>query len=275
MNPLAAQSAYQFQICPVFLTGGIAALSGGTIPILSLLNPGAFPSGVTGLADPDFGFGDSLANWTSNPGASIQKYELGRYPFANQVTAANAIITEPLNVSLTMIVVFGQGAASVPNRQAVITSLKQTLDSHSLAGGTYTLMTISYTYENAILRDLVDASDSSVSIPQWRWQWDFEIPLVSQQDATNVSQRYNNLMGQLSNGQVVQPNGAGNINWSQQSATTANPGSTAAPTVVPATQGGVTLGGSPSLGGPSGSFGNMILSVPPSANTATPSTSLP
>lgn len=248
MNPASAQIQYQYQTCPIFLTGGIAGgIDGGTLPIISLLNPGAFPSGITGLAGPNFDLGDSFANFHANPGSSLQKYELGRYPFANQVTAANAIITEPLNISLTMIVVFQPGNSNVANRQSIMTSLKQTLDAHALAGGTYTVLTISYPYVNAILRDLVDASDATMEIPQWRYQWDFEIPLISIADAQNIAQNYNNLMGRVASGQVVQPGADGSITWSGTQPTIGNPGSTAAPSVIPATQAAPTLGGTPNV----------------------------
>ena len=248
MNPVSAEYQYQYQVCPIFLSGGIAgSLGGGVVPIISLLNSGAFPSGLTGTAGPDFDLGDSLANFHPDPGSTLQNYEIGHYPFANQVTAGNAIITEPLNVSITMIVVFREGAASVPNRQAVMTSLKQTLDAHALAGGTYIVNTVSYPYENALLRTLRDSSDGSLEIPQWRWVWDFEIPLITLQDAANVAQRYNNLMTQMANGQVVQPDANGSINWSGISPTVGNPGSTAAPYLIPSSGSSPLLGSTPAV----------------------------
>lgn len=247
-NPNAAQAQYAYQVCPIFLTGGIAgSLAGGTIPIISLLNPGAFPSGILSGAGPDFDLGDSFANFHPDPGSSLQNYELGRYPFANQITAANAIITEPLNVSITMIVAFKPGNANVANRQQVMTALKQTLDQHALAGGTYVVNTVSYPYQNAILRDLRDSSSGEVVFPQWRWVWNFEIPLISLQDANNVIQNYNALMGRMSNGQLVTPDANGNINWSGVGNTTGNSGLGVAPDLIPASTGSTSLGSLPAV----------------------------
>lgn len=246
MNSVAAVAQYQFQTCPIILTGGIATgISGGWLPIISLLSPGAFPGGPTSPAFPDFGLDDAIANFMPVPNGSLQRYDLGRYPFANQITAANAIITEPLNISLVMIMAFAPGAASVPNRQAIMTSLKQTLSQHALAGGTYAVNTISYPYQNAILRDLRDSSGSEITISQWRWTWDFEIPLISLQDAANYTQSPNNLMSRLSNGQMVQPGPDGSNAWSGTQPTVGNPGSGAAPSVIPATQQSPLMGNSP------------------------------
>jgi hypothetical protein len=250
-NPAASQIQYTYVTCPIFLTGGIAgSLEGGTIPIISLLNPGAFPSGLGSVSGPDFDLDDAFAQFHAMPGASLQNYDLGRYPFANQVTAANAIITEPLNISMTMIVAFKPGNSNVSNRQSVMTSLKQTLDQHALAGGTYVVNTVSYPYQNAILKGLHDSSSAEVEIPQWRWVWDFEIPLISLEDANNVVQRYSNLMGRMSSGQVVQPNASGSITWSGTAPTVGNPASGASSILIPSASSAPTLGRSSSPDGP-------------------------
>lgn len=237
---------YLYVCCPIFLTGGVAGtLAGGTLPIIQLTDAANFPQGLLAGGSPDFDLDNAFAHYHPLPGASLQAYRFGEYPFLNQATAANSVITDPLNLSFMMIVPpRGSNGNTIYARSSIMSSLKATLDQHALLGGTYTLVTISYTYTNCLLKRLSDASSTESVVPQWRWQWDFEQPLLTAQQAAVA---YNNLMGRLSPGQVVQPNADGAITWSGTQNTVGNPGSNAAPTVVPSTGANPALGAAPGL----------------------------
>jgi hypothetical protein len=209
-NPSASQFELLFVVSPIFLVGGIATgVPGNQMPIISLTDSLNF-SDLTTPGDSGFNLDDAFAHYHPLPGGSIQNYEFGEYPFANQVTAANAIITRPLNISLMMVCPERQ-PGDYSTKPAVMQALKQALSQHALAGGTYTVATPSCLYENCLLKDVRDASSSESHKGQWRWQWDFEQPLVTLQDAANVTQTYNARMGAMANGQVLTPNASGAI----------------------------------------------------------------
>jgi len=232
----------QYVVSPILLTGGAAAVSGGTIPIMSITDSLAFGSllgGGPGLAS----LNDAFAHYHPLPGAALEAYDLGEYPFASQITAANAIITKPLNISMMMVNPRRQ-AGDYANFPAVMQALKQTIDQHVLAGGTFTVLTPAYPFTNCVLRRFADASGADSKQGQWRWQWDFEMPLIALAQASAIAQNQNNLMGQLTNGQAT-ANAAGQLSWSGVGPTSGNPGSTAAPSTVPASASSPTLGGNP------------------------------
>ena len=247
MNPNAAQYTLTYVISPILLTGGIAAtLAGGTMPIIQVTDALQFPSASQGGSS-GFDLDGAFAHYHPMPGSSLENYDYGKYPFANQVTAANAAITEPLMISMMMTNPRRHGG-DYNNFGPIMQALKATIDQHILAGGTFTVVTPAYPYTNALLKRLFDASSSDSKQGQWRWQWDFEVPLVSLQQAAQVAQNQNNLMSQMSSGQQITPDTNGNVNWSGSANTTGNPGSTAAPTTVPSSQSSPVLGSGPGGG---------------------------
>ncbi len=220
--PLAAVSqlarlpfASSFQICPIFLSGGIAAnIGGGLLPITALTQP--IPP-LTLVPLPE----DFFAQFTPMPGATLIENELGRYPFANQAVAANAIIAQPLRISMMMTCPVRQ-VGGYPQKLTTITGLQNQLAQHAATGGLYNVATPSFLYTNAILLRLADASTGETHQVQTRWQWDFEIPLVTLAQAQVA---YGQQMSKIASG--VQTDGSasgqqasvGNINTNTQNYT--------------------------------------------------------
>jgi hypothetical protein len=192
---IPAQLAYQ--ICPIILTGGIAAqVPGAMLPILSLMYPGGsalnLPYNINDLDD-------AFAAFNVVPGGQLILQQIGQYPFANQWVAANAVIREPLTISVIMDTPM-RGTTPWAIKQQVFTSLQATLESHNNAGGTYTVATPAYIYTNLVMLALTDTSRAANSLPQNAWRFDFEQPLVSQQAANGIQ---NQQMSMITNGVVT------------------------------------------------------------------------
>lgn len=92
-----------FEISPVILCDGVAqSIPGGMLPIVALTQSASYVSGLmggaTGLTDLDKYF----CHWSAAAGTTMVDYDIGRYPFANQKVAANALLAQPLRVSMLM-----------------------------------------------------------------------------------------------------------------------------------------------------------------------------
>lgn len=191
-----------YQVCPIILTGGGVAsqVPGGILPMLSLFYATGsaleLPYDISDL-DESFGAFNVL------PGGTLILQTIGKYPFANQDVASNAVIREPLTISVIMDAPMRPLDHNFPEqdawqiKQQVMTSLKFTLDAHNNAGGTYTVATPAFMYENLVMTSLTDNSRGNNSLPQNAWRFDFEKPLVALADAQNS---YNMLMGKISSG---------------------------------------------------------------------------
>lgn len=182
MPPSNPSMQFSYQVCPIILTGGVAtSIPGGMLPLINLvgaggalLNPPLDPNKPT---DYDNAFGA----FNVLPGGTLLQMSIAKYPFANQDVAANATIREPLNVSVIMDAPM-RGKNPWQTKQTVMSSLKATLDNHNNIGGTYTLATPAYIYENLVLVSLTDNSRGNNSLPQNAWRFDFERPLVALRD---------------------------------------------------------------------------------------------
>jgi hypothetical protein len=171
-----------YQVCPIMLVGGIASqIPDGMLPVLNLMymdtpsladqnRPLMLPDNIQDL-DEVFGTFNVL------PGGTLITQTIGKYPFANQWVAANAVIREPLTVSVIMDAPM-RGNQAWSTRQVIFMALKATLDSHNNQGGMYTIATPAYMYENMVMTSLTDNSRGNNSIPQNAWRWDFEKPLI-------------------------------------------------------------------------------------------------
>lgn len=173
-----------FEGSPVILTRGIAQLiPGNMIPIIALTESINFN---LGLMNGDLPSIDKLfAHWEVLPGSSLQRNNIGMYPFANQVIAANAVIKEPLNVSLVMNCPVQQPGGYY-SKLATISALKVTLDYHNQNGGTYTIATPSYIYTDCVLQAVTDITSGDSAQLQTAWQFDFLQPLISAQQAIKL-----------------------------------------------------------------------------------------
>ena len=191
-SPGRVQFRQSFELCPIFLTNGVA-LPGGSLPIVVVTQAGNYDQGP--LAGANVPIEDYFAHYQVIPGGTIVDNEFGEYPFANQAVAANAIIFSPLTVSLLMICPANPNTGGYANKTAVFQSLAATLRQHNLMGGTYTVVTPAKFYVNCLLRRLSEVSPpNDTKQVQAAWRWDFEQPLLTQADAT---QAYNATMGKI------------------------------------------------------------------------------
>ena len=214
-----------YQVAPIVLTGGVAQnIPGGMLSVLSVLQSGSFLFAALGLVESALGIDDWYANFHPVPGGTLIENEVGRYPFANQAIAGNAIIAQGLNLSMLMISPV-RDIAGYALQSSIIGALKSTLDQHNAAGGTYTVLTPAYAYTNGILLRLSDVSNAESKQAQNAWQWDFYFPLVTQAAADSAQ---NATMSQLSNGTQI----SGQPAWSGSTPTVGNPATLATPDVA-------------------------------------------
>lgn len=171
-----------FEISPIFLVDGIAKdIPGGTLPIA------AFTEGlsvVDGLLHGELS--DAKTRFMPMPGTTLIQQEIGQYPFYNQSTAANAVVSKPNRIVMQMM-----RPASVEGGygEKIMTfmALKLALDKHNQSGGSYIVLTPSFIYTGCLLRSMVDNSGFSPQNKQAQCSWalEFDQPLltVSQLDA--------------------------------------------------------------------------------------------
>ena len=193
----AFRDAYDlaFQVSPIILVNGIATSTlGQMLPIVALtgqvasLAQGVLTSGLS----PDAFF----AKFLPIPGSTLIANTIGTYPFANQQVAANAIVQQPLNISLQMIVPV-KDAGGYLTKLATLTSLQRSLNNHNNSGGLYHIATPAYIYTNCLMTAMTDITSGETKQKQIMYQLDFVQPLVTQAQATNAQ---NSLMSNLSGG---------------------------------------------------------------------------
>ena len=198
-----------YQLSPIIFTGqnsGITAnIPGGVLPIIAITQALSFVEGLLSGGD-DIDLDDFFANFVPLPGSKLASNAYGKYPFANQAVAANARIKNPFTISMRMICP-ARDEAGYALKLATMTALQAAVDLHVSLGGTFTVATPSYFYTNLLLLDLTDTSNSQSAQAQNTYQWDFEQPLLTLQDAI---QAQNNLMGQISAGLPI----SGAPSWS-------------------------------------------------------------
>jgi hypothetical protein len=217
---VSAQLTYQ--ICPIILVGGIASqVPSGMLPMLNLFTSGGSqvnPSSLGSALILPFNIGDlddAFGAFNVVPGGQLVLQQIGKYPFANQSVAANAVIREPLTLSVLMDTPM-RGANPWRVKNQVFTALKSTLDAHNNAGGTYTVATPAFIYENLVMTSLTDISRAVNTVPQNAWRFDFEKPLVS---LTELQGAMNFLTNQLTQGLATNGSNTG----TQVGATQAQP----------------------------------------------------
>lgn len=225
----AAHAAFKlaFQTSPVFLTGGSASAAyGGTLPLVQLF--GVIASLASGQG---FSLDDTFASFQPLPGATLIDNEFSQYPFANQAVAANAVIAQPLQISMLMICPV-RTTLGYASKIAIMYMLRQAFDTHNKAGGTYTVLTPSAVYTNCLFKQMRDVSSGESHQVQHTWQLDFFRPLLTQEEASAAQ---SNLFSKLTNqGVVTDPNPSSAASTVGQVMT---PGvTTPAPSVTPIAQ---------------------------------------
>jgi hypothetical protein len=185
----ASDWAAAFQGSPILLKGGTGIATQGDIPITTYTDPNPQP-GVP-----------AFAQYMPMPGASLLKNQLSKFPFANQAVAANAIIQQPVNLSMMMICPV-QGGQSWQVKLSILTAMVQTVKQHFNLGGLFNVNTPSFPYTSGALLDLRDMSQSETKQPQYKYAWDFEFPLITLEQAQAV---LNTLLNKLSNQSAPNP----------------------------------------------------------------------
>jgi hypothetical protein len=197
MSGSAGRTIYQlgFEISPIILTNGIANLFGGMLPIIAITEgPNALISALSG-GNP-FNLDQFFAHFSPIPGSTLLNYSIGQYPFANQTVAANAIIAEPLSISLRMNIPVNRRGGHT-SKLATMILLQALLKQHAEQGGTYAIVTPAGFYTGCILTKLVDVSSGANPIPQNAYQFDFMQPLVTLQQAQGA---FSTLMDKIAKG---------------------------------------------------------------------------
>jgi hypothetical protein len=221
---MAIDPKLTYQVSPIFLTGGaVGGLPGSVCPLIwftqrdgdptanysvNVMGMGispttiAGPVNITAAANLDQAF----ATFNVVPGGALIAQTLAKYPFANQFTASNATIREPLSLSVIMDTPM-RGKNAWSNKLAIMTSLKLTLDAHNNLGGRYHIMTPSFLYTDMIMTAMADASRAlgpTNVVPQNAWQFTFEKPLITLEELqAAISQ--NLMMAKITSGVPTSP----------------------------------------------------------------------
>jgi hypothetical protein len=245
ISPGGASFLLQFQATPIVLTGGVASgIAGGILPLVSVSNAISFPGGLlsTGTSFPDLD--ELFAYFQPIPGSTLIDQAIGEYPFANQTVAANAVIQQPLKISMLMTCPAGAGGGYL-TKSAVMQSIQATVSQHNQSEGLYSILTPAFAYTNCVMKALTDVSGTQTKQVQWLYRWDFEQPLVTLQAAATA---FNAQMSQIANNLPGGTTGIG-----PQNLVGSTIGASAATAIPSAGQGSVLLpgGGFPALTGPS------------------------
>lgn len=234
MNLAFAAWKLTFQLSPIVLTNGIATnVPGGMLPIIVFTEALNFIDGLLNGTE-NIELDGFFANFEPLTGASLIDQEVGHYPFANQAVAANAVIAQPLTVSMRMVCPV-KNPAGYPLKLATMMALQAALVQHNGSGGTYTIATPSGFYTNCLMTGMRDVSTNESNQSQFVWQMDFEQPLLTLQSA---QQAQNSLMSKLTGGTEVDANADGGVGWSGLAPTVGQPSSLAASSVLPSASSG-------------------------------------
>jgi hypothetical protein len=189
----------RYQVAPIILTGGIASMvTGNAVSLLTLTQPNLLPMAgndstlrqnlITALQlnnpsfanaylPPDNDLDDAFGAFTVLPGGTLCVNTVPKYPLASMTMAANAIVREPINISLIWDTPM-RGPNAWISKLTTMIALKAVLDLHNNAGGMYTVMTPAFYYDNLILTSLADNSRGGNPLPQNAWRFDFERPMI-------------------------------------------------------------------------------------------------
>lgn len=161
-----AQYELAFQISPIMLVNGIAAKAQGQIlPITH------FTGGAPDKAE------DAFATYLPLPGSTLIANAVGMYPFANQQVAANAVIEQPLTLSMRMIAPVNQPNGYQAKLQ-LFSALQNSLAQHNATGGTYIVATPAFVYNYLLMTAMTDIT-SEGNQQQIEYQIDFIQPILT------------------------------------------------------------------------------------------------
>jgi hypothetical protein len=216
------------QISPIVLTGGIATSLGGALPIVALTEGANFVTSLLSGGE-NIQLDGFFANYQPLPGATLVNNQVATYPFANQAVAANAIIAQPLSISMLMHCPASTSSGGYPLKLVTMMALQASLAQHNNLGGLYSIVTPSYIYTNCIMVRMTDVTGGESKQAQYAWQLDFVQPLVTTQAA---QQAQNSLMQTLTNGT---PPSGGQPSWTIAGLSVNNPTSLLTSSLTPST----------------------------------------
>lgn len=188
----AARAAYElaFELSPIILHNGIASFMPlGLLPLVAVNLPNIATTG--NINNNSFPF-----HFVPLPGGTLMENSIGTYSFANQATAANAVISMPKRISMLMLAPVN-GAGGYALKLPLMLALVTLLEKHRDMGGTFHVMTPAYSYFDCILKSINDVSGGDGYQQQTRWQLDFEQPLVTQ---VQLSQALGSAMSRMNAG---------------------------------------------------------------------------
>ena len=108
-----------YQNTPIIFQGGIAStLPGQLLPIIAITETLDF----VGLPS-----GQLFAKYRPLPGGTLEEWQVAEYPFASFQTAANAVIQQPLKISMQMICPAQNGGGYLL-KTAILMALKGIID---------------------------------------------------------------------------------------------------------------------------------------------------
>lgn len=214
-----------FQLSPILLVDGIATgITGSALPIIAITEAAHFLDGILSGAS-NIELDNFFAHFQPMQGGTLIDNQIGTYPLANQQVAANAIIAQPLQVSMQMICP-ARDALGYPLKLMTMLALKQVLDKHNAMGGTYIVVTPSYIYTAGVLLGMRDISNQSSRQVQNTWQMDFLFPVLTVETAEQVQ---GSLLSKITGGQQIN----GQPAWTSPANLTAAPSSLAITQTIP------------------------------------------
>lgn len=229
MNAGLAIWKLAFQLSPVVLVDGIATgILGSMLPIIAITEAAHFLSGILSGSE-NLELDDFFAHFQPMPGGSLIENQIGQYPFANQAVAGNAVIAQPLSLSMMMICP-ARDTLGYATKLVTMMALKRTLDEHIRLGGTFTVVTPSYFYTNGILVGMRDISNAQSHQVQNTWQLDFQFPLLTLEAAQSIQ---NSLMSKFTANTHLGPDAS----WSGPAQAVSSPDSLATGSILPSASG--------------------------------------
>ncbi|QHJ80854.1 MAG: hypothetical protein [Bacteriophage sp.] len=192
-----------FEKSPIFLTGGIAELMGGVLPIIAISEgmsvlSNAITGNIEGITN-----GQGFLNFKPIAGGTVIQNVIATTPFYNQTTAANSLISEANVISLICMCPIGQSTHALM-KTAKFSNLINALNYHNNNGGLYTVLTPSYIYRDCILLRVSDVNSTIDGSSQFQsvWRFDFIQSLVSNAKSKVV---LNNFMNKATSGNLTKP----------------------------------------------------------------------
>ncbi len=189
-----AQYELAFQTSPIILVNGIASKKQGKLSPITL-----YTGGIPRTEEEVF------AKYLPLPGSTLISNAVGMYPFANQQIAANAVIEQPLTLSMRMIAPVNQAGGYLA-KLGIFSSLQSSLEKHNATGGTYIVATPAFIYNSLLMTAMTDITSEGQQ-QQIEWQLDFIRPILTLSGAAAAE---NDLISKVTGGGQF----TGPISWS-------------------------------------------------------------